>query len=343
MKKRECSYNTKIIVLMIVIFIMTLGTYLVIYNINIKSFQADNVNNISFVGKRQKEIVTDWVEEIKYELKLYSQLDEFQGMDKVKISNMVSFIKSYKDVYSNIIVLDQSDKLVYGYIEDLHDFLNTSYMRDAKDGSMSISNTINTNGSFYIDIANPISNPNGVQVGIICVRIDLKKLNDILIRTPMPNDMECFIVDKDGYFITESKFLADAVGKQKIDLEVLKQKIGNYVNYRNVNVYGNYFPVDIDSWIMVVEKETKSIETTESLMRIVGEIGGALEIIVVLIIQKFLKVKFNTDIDGKDILEFLSKKRSENKEEQGKEKKKLIFFRGKGAKENESQDKEKGD
>lgn len=76
----------------------------------------------------------------------------------------------------------------------------------------------------------------------------------------MDESTEAYIVNKDGVFITESRFDPDAVGKTKIDLKKIKLNIDyskdvTYKDYRGVDVYGTYFDIPSNNWTMIFERD----------------------------------------------------------------------------------------
>ncbi|MBI2471898.1 MAG: methyl-accepting chemotaxis protein [Planctomycetes bacterium] len=83
-------------------------------------------------------------------------------------------------------------------------------------------------------------------IGVIVNRYEIKALNEITTnREGMGQTGEVYIVDKDGYMSTESRFITDAILKQKVDTEPArlfqskkKPMTGIYPDYRGIPIVG---------------------------------------------------------------------------------------------------------
>ena len=104
-----------------------------------------------------------------------------------------------------------------------------------------------TTGKDLIAVSVPILSMTTKELlGVIVNRYELKALNDITTnRKGMGKTGEVYIVDKDGYMITESRFIDNAILKQKVDTEPVrlfqnqnKALTGIYPDYRGVPIVG---------------------------------------------------------------------------------------------------------
>jgi len=105
-------------------------------------------------------------------------------------------------------------------------------------------------------------------MGVVVNRYELTELNAITInREGLGETGESYIVNKDGLMITESRFVKDAVLKEKVDTEPVRlfqaQKkimIGIYPDYRGMPVLGASMGDDIEKefglgWTILAEKD----------------------------------------------------------------------------------------
>lgn len=104
-----------------------------------------------------------------------------------------------------------------------------------------------TTGKDLIAVSVPILSMTTKElIGVIVNRYELKALNDITTnRKGMGQTGEVYIVDKDGYMITESRFIDNAILKQKVDTEPVrlflnqrKGVTGIYPDYRGIPIVG---------------------------------------------------------------------------------------------------------
>jgi methyl-accepting chemotaxis protein len=102
-------------------------------------------------------------------------------------------------------------------------------------------------GKDLIAASSPLSSMTTKElIGVIVNRYELKALNEITTnRKGMGQTGEVYIVDKDGYMITESRFIGDAILRQKVDTEPIRlfqnqKKVltGIYPDYRGIPVVG---------------------------------------------------------------------------------------------------------
>ncbi len=103
-------------------------------------------------------------------------------------------------------------------------------------------------------ISTPLRSPTTKEwIGVIVNRYHPDTLNEITVnREGLGETGECYIVNKDGFMITESRFIKDAVLKQKVDTEPVRlfqaqKKImtGIYPDYRGMPVLGASMGDDI--------------------------------------------------------------------------------------------------
>ncbi len=104
-----------------------------------------------------------------------------------------------------------------------------------------------TTGNNLIAVSAPILSMTTKElIGVIVNCYELKALNEVTTnRKGMGQTGEVYIVDKDGYMITESRFIDDAILRQKVDTEPIrlfqnqkKALTGIYPDYRGIPVVG---------------------------------------------------------------------------------------------------------
>ncbi|WP_125154136.1 cache domain-containing protein [Clostridium rectalis] len=315
MKKVNSVHTINTIALMLVSLIIMIPSYITIYSVNFKNNNRSLLDNLYVLGKRQKNSISEALEDIKYEIKLYSSMEEVVSLDKTRISDRLSFIRAYKDRYTSVLVLDNNKKIIYGFSENLEALLEKSYIKEAFAGQLTTSEAINIGDSYYIDIACPIKNKSNKQIGIISFRLLLSKLNDMMKNMRVDEGTECYVVDKEGKFITESKFIPDAVGNKAVDLKNIKLSIdysnsNTYKNYMGKDVYGCYFLLDIGQWTLLVEKTADLSEESGRVTKIAGQISALLQIIAIALLQTFFKKKFNISFNTNEVSDILNQYRN---------------------------------
>lgn len=124
-------------------------------------------------------------------------------------------------------------------------------------------------GKDFITVSAPLHTRQTKElIGVIVNHYETKVLNEITTdRTGMGETGEVYIVNKDGYMITESRFMNDVVLKQKVDTEPVrlfqnqgKIMTGIYPDYRGLPIVGASMGDDIDKefglgWTILAEMD----------------------------------------------------------------------------------------
>ena len=118
-------------------------------------------------------------------------------------------------------------------------------------------------------------------LGVLVIRFNAEKLNEITVGIKINTkvDMgtfyrrgmtsEVYIVNKDGFMITESRFENNAILRQLIQSEPVvsvhshgKEFVGVYKDYRGVNVIGAALYLKKMDWVLVVETDESEAYST---------------------------------------------------------------------------------
>ena len=135
-------------------------------------------------------------------------------------------------------------------------------------------------------------------IGVVMVKTRVDVLNEITTnREGMGESGEVYVVDKDGYMITDSRFIKDAILKQKVDTEPVrlfqrekKVMTGIYPDYRGVPVLGASMGDEIAlefaylGWTILAEIDVKEafapIIALRNKIIFIGMLIGILAILV---------------------------------------------------------------
>ncbi|KXK30754.1 MAG: hypothetical protein UZ01_01112 [Candidatus Brocadia sinica] len=85
-------------------------------------------------------------------------------------------------------------------------------------------------------VSTPLRNKYGIVVGIVAIRMDVKALNDLLLSLKLGKTEETYLVSKDGYMLTESRFAQDLkdMGLIKrrcaLELKLVSRETGELTN-----------------------------------------------------------------------------------------------------------------
>jgi len=196
--------------------------------------------------------------------------------------------------YEEIFILDRNGQMLIttGKMENIG--VNGDYFQESINGR-----TFNTN--IFLSplthrptmvIAAPIQNSKKETIGVLVERIKLDVINKLMRDIEIGKTGESYLVNKEGYFLTESKFEPGYTLKKKISTlgteECTKGKssVGEYTDYRNKKVLGAYFWIPEMEWSLMVEQDSsEAFQEIRHLKNIILTIS----LITILIIISFAR------------------------------------------------------
>jgi len=169
-------------------------------------------------------------------------------------------IQSREDI-SRVRVLDESGIVIVSSHADVGYDTSTSetFLRGKEEVYVRDIHTSVFTGNEVISIAAPIL-VDGKFSGVIIVNFDAEKIFEITTdRTGLGETGEIYIVNRDGYTITPSRFTSDTLPRHDVDPEHFdgtgnhKPVAALYKNYRGVDVLGAHAPIPAMNWCLVAE------------------------------------------------------------------------------------------
>lgn len=192
------------------------------------------------------------------------------------------------------------------------DVSKEEYFKKGREGLNIFENFHVTNGLPELAITVPIkSNFNNETIGLLVNFITLPELNDVLsgeasrkfgaISSTLGrhNTMESYLVNKDGFMITESIFIKDAVLKQKVNTPPVelcinsnKEFTGFYKDYRGIEVAGASMCFPQLKWVLLVETDTSEAFVPLFVMWRNALISGGVVVSIILLFLLYVFRKY---------------------------------------------------
>ncbi|GAN34897.1 MAG: PAS domain S-box protein [Candidatus Brocadia sp. AMX2] len=215
------------------------------------------IRNLDGIGHKQTELVTNWMYE---RIKNVSVIAENPFITKcaqiakedVDYPDIVHYLEVVKNKYGYTGILVSNDKgLVTAATaeEDAgSDISHMDYFKRAVQGHTFVSGIIPSEipltnefgekelGMPTMFVSTPLRNKYGIVVGIVAIRMDVKALNDLLLSLKLGKTEETYLVSKDGYMLTESRFAQDLkdMGLIKrrcaLELKLVSRETGELTN-----------------------------------------------------------------------------------------------------------------
>jgi two-component system NtrC family sensor kinase len=200
-----------------------------------------------------------------------------KSQDREMINGYLKIIKENYGYYDEIFVLDKEGDLIMGTNRDA---MNTNhkdydYFNAAIDGNPMMTD-IRISGIARkptMFISNPIEGQNHQIIGVLVERIRLDLISKIMKEIQTGETVESYLLNKDGFFITESKFEENAVLKARVLTEGYfnckkeKKGVGEYLDYRGKPVLGSYLCIPEREWCLLVEQDVSEAFYHISILR----------------------------------------------------------------------------
>ncbi|MFN3531327.1 MAG: PAS domain S-box protein [Candidatus Brocadia sp.] len=187
------------------------------------------IRNLDGIGHKQAELVTTWVQERMKNARVIANNPLMVKCAKITkddkdYPDIVQYLEVVKDEYGYKGVLISNDKglVTVATAEEGvgTDISEMDYFKQAVKGNTFVSNVfpseiLLTNevgekelGMPTMFVSTPLKDRDGVVVGVVAIRVDVKTLNDLMLSLKLGKTGETYLVNTDGYMITESRFVA---------------------------------------------------------------------------------------------------------------------------------------
>src|SRR3990170_2041013 len=184
------------------------------------------IRNLDGIGHKQSELVTNWMRERVKDARVIASNPMIARCAKI-----VREDKDYMDIlqylevakieygYRGILISNEKGSVTIATIEEgvIHDISGTDYFKQAMEGNTFVSGVIpseipllNEVGEMELGmptmfVSAPLKGRDGVVIGVIALRIDVDTLNDLMLNLRLGKTGETYLVNKDGYMITEAR------------------------------------------------------------------------------------------------------------------------------------------
>lgn len=225
------SIKNRLIFLLIV---FTLLPFVLLRVIAYPRVQADLqevlIRNLDGIGHKQAELVTTWIRERMKNARVIANNPLMVKCAKITkedkdYADIVQYLEVVKDEYGYKGVLVSNDKglITVATAEESgvgSDVSQMDYFKQAIRGNTFVSNVfpseiplINEVGEKELGlptmfVSAPLKDRDGIIIGVVAIRVDVKTLNDLMLSLKLGKTGETYLVNKDGYMITESRFVA---------------------------------------------------------------------------------------------------------------------------------------
>ena len=290
---------------LVLTFLPLIVMRLVVYPITFQALKDEIIKNLEGSVRKQSELITKWMEERTADVQRIANnpfvllvmqsiagstehADLLKNMDTIKYFDYLWKEYGSKEIFiadREGIVRIASRKELVGTNISAKDFFRSSIK-----GVFFTSNIIpsdvpieNESGILEVGvptmlISAPVKDRSNSVVGAVALRIDVSEINTMMQNIHIGKTGETYLINGDGYILTESKFVEDLKGQHRvIKRSALELKVANpltnvatkgvseclkgsegfdadgYLDYRGVNVIGFWRWMPDYGWGVIAE------------------------------------------------------------------------------------------
>ncbi len=336
------------IIFLILTFFPLLVMRLVVYPITFQTLKEEIVTNLEIAAHKQAELVTKWMEECTSDAQsiannpfvILCMQSTREGKERAEILQYLDTVK-YVDYlwaecgHKEVIIADRNGIIRISSRKELvgTDISTKDFFRTAIEGAFFTSNIIpsdipieNESGELEVGVPTmlvsvPVKDRSNAVAGTVTIRIDVSEMNALMQNVHLGKTGETYLVNAQGYMLTESRFTEDLKGQRRInkrsalELKVVDPGTGimtrgirecikgsegfhadGYPDYRGVNVLGFWQWMPDYGWgviaeIDVIEGYGRVYKLRDYIMFVFGTVA-----IAVIIIAFFLGKKISAPI-----------------------------------------------
>lgn len=256
--------------LILLLILFTLLPFILLRVIAYPRIQSDLqdvlIRNLDGIGHKQAQLVTNWIHERMKNTRVIANNPLMIKCVKITkkdgdYPDIVHYLETVKTEYGYKGVLISNDKgqvtIATGEEGMGDDISRTDYFHEAIQGKIFVSSImpseiplVNELGEKELGvptmfISTPLKDRDGVIIGVVSVRVDVNSLNDLMLSLNLGKTGETYLVNKDGYMVTESRFAAHLkeMGLVKrrcaLELKLIDREIGELTKGVSKCVSGN--------------------------------------------------------------------------------------------------------
>ncbi len=185
------------------------------------------IRNLDGIGHKQSELVTTWIHERMKNTRVVANNPLMVKCAKITkddndYADIVQYLEVVKNEYGCNGALVSNDKglvTIATMGETVgNDISEMDYFKQAAQGNTFVSSVIPSEiplanefgekelGMPTMFVSTPLKDRDGVVIGVVALRIDVSTLNELMLSLKLGKTGETYLVNKDGYMITESRF-----------------------------------------------------------------------------------------------------------------------------------------
>lgn len=224
------SIKNRLILLLILITLLPFILLRIIAYPRIQSdLQEVLIRNLDGIGHKQAQLVTNWIHERMMNARVIANNPLMIKCAKIAkedkdYPDIVQYLETIRSeyVYKGVFISNDKGLVTIATAEEGvgNDISKADYFQEAIQGKTFVSSIMPSEiplvnefgekefGMPTVFVSTPLKDTDGIILGVVSVRVDMNSLNDLMLSLNLGKTGETYLVNKDGYMATESRFAA---------------------------------------------------------------------------------------------------------------------------------------
>jgi len=243
--------------LILLLILFTLLPFILLRIIAYPRIQSDLqevlIRNLDGISDKQAQLVTNWIHERMKNARVIANNPLMIKCVKITkededYPDIVQYLETVRNEYGykGVFICNDKGLVTIATAEEGigNDISKTDYFHEALQGKTFVSGIMPSEiplvnefgekefGMPTMFVSTPLKDKDGVIIGVVSVRVDVDSLNDLMLSLNLGKTGETYLVNKDGYMVTESRFAAHLkeMGLVKkrcaLELKLINQETG---------------------------------------------------------------------------------------------------------------------
>jgi methyl-accepting chemotaxis protein len=255
----------------------------------------------------QAQALDTWIAERRQDMETVAGTARVRSMEPKQVADAVSQYHQMWGVYETMFVAGPDGMTIYNTDQITVSVADRAYFKQAMQGQLVVSDPVISKGTgnVIVVIAAPIRDKDkivGVAVGTMATGTLVKGLQ----TAQLGATGEAYLVNREGYFITPSRFTDDlkraGAIKERAELELKvdtvaaraalsgESGVGEYTTYRGARVLGAYRPISGLGWALIAEQDVDeafaAVNALRNWIAVVVVVSAAIVVVVALWIAR---------------------------------------------------------
>ncbi|NMC14438.1 MAG: HAMP domain-containing protein [Chloroflexi bacterium] len=294
------SINGKLIITYLALALIPLIISVVIASwLSQQALKEATYTQLNEVSLLQVYTLEQWINARIDNTKVLAQTEDVKSLEPERVKKAIDLYFSQWGVYESMLVAGMDGKSIASYDGKSYDLSDREYLPNIlQKGESIITDPVisKATGNVVFIVGSPVI-VDGQIKGAAIFTVATTNFLTLLEYANIGNTGEAYLINKEGYFITPSRFsdelLKEGLVKEHVELELQVESTGakealsgnsgvtNYKNYRGNDVIGAYRPLSGTGWALLVEQTSKEAFAASNKIRNIN-IGLAIGVSVLV-------------------------------------------------------------